>query len=70
MIGVIALAGGLFGWMLGHATMIQRILLVTGALSLIKPGGMTDLIGFGILAFVLVWQALSRNQQPPVAQPT
>ncbi len=70
LIGVIALAGGLFGWMLGHATMIQRILLVTGALSLIKPGGLTDLIGFGILAFVLVWQALSRNQQPPVAQPT
>jgi len=70
LIGVIALAGGLFGWMLGYATMIQRALLVAGALSLIKPGGLTDLIGFGILAFVLVWQALSRNQKPPVVQPT
>jgi TRAP transporter 4TM/12TM fusion protein len=70
LIGVIALAGGLFGWMLGYATMIQRVLLIAGALSLIKPGGLTDLIGFGILAFVLVWQALSRNQKPPVVQPT
>lgn len=62
-IGVIALAGGLFGWMLGHANVIQRILLVVGALSLIKPGGLTDLIGFGILTLALVWQLLERRRE-------
>lgn len=68
-IGVIALAGGLFGWLKGYATMPQRVLLVVGALSLIKPGGLTDLIGFGILALVVVWQTVS-NKQPPLAQAT
>lgn len=49
--------------MLGHANVIQRILLVVGALSLIKPGGLTDLIGFGILALALVWQLLERRRE-------
>ncbi len=61
-IGVIALAGGLFGWLIGHASMPQRVLLVIGAMGLIKPGGLTDLIGFGILAFVVSWQMLERRK--------
>ena len=62
-IGVIALAGGLFGWLLSHADVVQRVLLVIGALSLIKPGGLTDLIGFGILGAVVVWQLLDRRRE-------
>ena len=69
MMGVIALSGGLFGWLFGYANMAQRVLLVGGALSLIKPGGMTDLVGFGILATVVLWQLLLRRQ-PPEVQPT
>jgi TRAP transporter 4TM/12TM fusion protein len=62
-IGVIALAGGLFGWLLSHANVVQRVLLVIGALSLIKPGGLTDLVGFGILGAVVVWQLLDRRRE-------
>jgi TRAP transporter 4TM/12TM fusion protein len=68
-IGVIALAGGLFGWLRGYASMPQRILLIIGALSLIKPGGLTDLVGFGILGLVLAWQIVW-NKQPIMQQTT
>jgi TRAP transporter 4TM/12TM fusion protein len=70
MIGVIALAGGLFGWLFGHANMAQRVLLVGGALSLIKPGGVTDLFGFGILAAVAIWQLLDRKREPLAQEAT
>lgn len=61
-IGVVAMAGGLFGWLIGHASMPQRVLLVIGAMGLIKPGGLTDLIGFGILASVVFWQLAERRK--------
>jgi TRAP transporter 4TM/12TM fusion protein len=70
MIGVIGLAGGLFGWLFGYANMMQRVLLVIGAFSLIKPGGGTDVIGFGILAAVVAWQLLQPKQPPMAPQPT
>jgi TRAP transporter 4TM/12TM fusion protein len=70
MIGVIGLAGGLFGWLFGHANMAQRALLVVGALSLIKPGGVTDLFGFGILAAVTIWQLLDRKREPLAQEAT
>jgi TRAP transporter 4TM/12TM fusion protein len=69
-IGVIALAGGLFGWLLSHANMMQRVLLVVGALSLIKPGGLTDLIGFGILGAIVIWQLLDRRREAVVQTST
>lgn len=63
-IGVIALAGGLFGWLIGYASLPQRILLVVSALSLIKPGLITDLIGFGTLGTVIVWQLMEQRKSP------
>jgi TRAP transporter 4TM/12TM fusion protein len=61
-IGVIALAGGLFGWFLAFATMWQRVLLVAAALCLITPGLITDSIGFGLLAVVIAAQLLARRR--------
>ena len=37
-IGVVALSAGLMGWFLKKATWLERLLLVAGALLLIKPG--------------------------------
>jgi TRAP-type uncharacterized transport system fused permease subunit len=55
-IGVAALAGSLFGWFLGYATMVHRVLLFIAALCLIKPGLTTDLIGFALIGGVLLLQ--------------
>ncbi len=60
--GVIALAGGLFGWLIGFATAWQRALLIIGALFLIKPGIYTDAIGFGLLALVVGVQLVERRR--------
>ena len=52
VIGVICLAGSLFGWLIAHASAWQRVLLFVAALCLIKPGLVTDAIGLGLLAVV------------------
>jgi len=61
-VGVIALAGGLFGWLLAYANLWQRALLVVAALCLITPGLITDSIGFGLLAIVVAVQMLERRR--------
>jgi TRAP transporter 4TM/12TM fusion protein len=55
-VGVILLAGSLFGWLVGPATRIHRVLLFVAAICLIKPGLWTDLLGFGLAGLVIVWQ--------------
>jgi len=69
IIGVVALAAGLFGWLHSHATMPQRILLVFAALSLIKPGAITDLVGFGLLGLVIFWQYMAPYKEPLSVKP-
>jgi TRAP-type uncharacterized transport system fused permease subunit len=61
-IGVIALAGGLFGWLLGFASAWQRGLLIVAALCLIKPGLYTDMIGLVLLALVGAAQLMERRR--------
>ena len=66
IIGVICLASGLHGWLLGPSPMWQRVALIGAALFLIKPGLQTDLAGFGLLALVAVIQFLV-GRRPPSA---
>jgi TRAP transporter 4TM/12TM fusion protein len=62
VVGVIALAGGMFGWLIGYASGWQRALLIGGALCLIKPGIYTDLAGAALLAVVVVVQLIERRR--------
>jgi TRAP-type uncharacterized transport system fused permease subunit len=66
-IGVICLAAGMFGWLVTLASMWQRVLLVGGALCLIKPGLITDSIGLGLLGAVLAAQLLARRRAAEAA---
>jgi TRAP transporter 4TM/12TM fusion protein len=61
-LGVIMLAGGLFGWFVGFALMWHRVLLVAGALCLIKPGVYTDAAGLSLLAVVVAAQLVERRR--------
>ena len=70
-VGTICLASGLFGYLLRPSRLWERVLLVTAAILLIKPGLQTDLVGAALLSIVLFVQLASRREvvasaaQPP-----
>jgi TRAP transporter 4TM/12TM fusion protein len=64
-VGVICLAGGLFGWLLAAASPWQRVALLAAAVLLIKPGLVTDAIGLSLLALVAAVQWLARRRTVP-----
>ena len=61
-IGVICLAASLFGWLFTLAAAWHRVLLFVAALCLMKPGLLTDAIGFGLLAVVAAAQLVARRR--------
>ena len=63
-IGTICLAGGLFGYLFREARPWERLFLLIAAFMLIKPGLITDLIGFGLLAVVLFSHLVLRRHEP------
>jgi TRAP-type uncharacterized transport system fused permease subunit len=67
LVGVTCLAGSLFGWLLGLASLWQRVLLFVAAMCLIKPGLITDAIGFCTLAVVLAAQVVELRRMPTEA---
>ena len=54
--GVCCLAAGLHGYFLRRANVIERLLLIAAAFTLIKPGLTTDIIGAGIITGVVALQ--------------
>lgn len=56
IVGVVALAAGVQGWLFRAAEPWERILLIITAILLIKPGWKTDLIGGLLLIIVLFAQ--------------
>jgi len=61
-IGVVCLAGSLFGWLFMLASAWQRVLLFIAALCLIKPGLITDAVGLALLAVVSAAQLVARRR--------
>jgi TRAP-type uncharacterized transport system fused permease subunit len=62
-VGVVCLAGSLFGWLFTFASAWQRVLLFIAALCLIKPGLITDAIGLALLAVVAAAQLVARRRR-------
>ena len=63
-VGVVCLAGSLFGWLFGFALAWHRVLLFVAAMFLIKPGLITDTIGIVLLGIVATAQLLARRRLP------
>ncbi|NLD68970.1 MAG: TRAP transporter fused permease subunit [Limnobacter sp.] len=68
--GVLCLAGGLQGWAMGPAAMWQRVLLVTAALLLIKPGLYTDVAGVALVVVTLGPSLLRRGVRSQPVPPS
>ncbi|BBK38420.1 C4-dicarboxylate ABC transporter [Allostella sp. ATCC 35155] len=62
-IGVTCLASSLHGFALRPLDGWQRVVLLAGALALIKPGLMTDLIGAGCVLLVIGTQLMARRAE-------
>ena len=68
-VGVVCLAGGLHAYFVfGTARWWERLLLISAAIVLIKPGVTTDLIGASLLGLTLLSQKLV-SRPPPLAAP-
>ncbi|WP_026581986.1 TRAP transporter permease [Bacillus sp. J33] len=62
IIGIIGIAWAAEGWLFRHAYWYERAVLFIGALLMINPGAVSDLIGFAILAAVYLYQKfVSKN---------
>lgn len=56
IIGIIGVACAAEGWLIRNALWYERVILFIGAILMINPGIVTDLIGFAILALVFFYQ--------------
>jgi TRAP transporter 4TM/12TM fusion protein len=63
-IGIVALAGGLQGWLLKRTNIVERLMLVLAGFLLVYPSAATDVIGFSMVALVLALQWLRRPAVP------
>lgn len=64
-IGVICLAGGMIGYLLGRANVVERLMLIGAAVALIKPGLWTDATGLTLVAAVIAMQIITGRKGQP-----
>ena len=66
-IGIAALAGGLQGWLLKRTAYAERWMLLAAGFALVYPTVTSDIVGFALVALVVVLQLLRRGA--PGARP-
>jgi TRAP transporter 4TM/12TM fusion protein len=55
-VGILALAGGFQGWLWRKTALYERLMLIVAGILLVYPGKLTNIIGFSLVAVVLVLQ--------------
>ncbi len=69
-IGCLSLAAGIQGWVYRKTSLVERVLLISAALLLMKPGYISDAIGIVFIVFVVINQKtdfLARKGRKPSA---
>ena len=64
-VGIAALAGGLQGWLFKRTNIAERAMLVVAGFLLVYPKALFDVVGFGLVALVVVMQLLRRGTSRP-----
>jgi len=59
-VGIVALAGGLQGWLFRRTTLYERLMLIAAGFLLVYPTGAADVIGFVLVVLVLALQWFRR----------
>src|SRR6266571_3991758 len=59
--GIVALAGGLQGWLFHKTTVLERSLLIIAGIMLVYPVALFDAVGFVLVVLVLLMQWLKKN---------
>jgi len=67
-IGVGCLAAGAMGYLLSNLNIVQRIILILGAVLLIQPKYLTDTVGIGAAVLVLIWQILRPYKKSRISE--
>lgn len=67
VIGILCLAGAVENYFIDHCKIYERLLLAVAALSLLKPGLQTDIIGLAALAIVFSLQKIRVKNTKAVA---
>jgi TRAP transporter 4TM/12TM fusion protein len=60
--GVVALVGGVGGYLLRPTHVVERIILIAAGLLLLAPGGVQDLVGLALFAVAVGSQLLARRR--------
>src|SRR5438874_13234196 len=55
-VGIVALAGGLQGWLLRKTTLAERWMLIAAGFLLVYPKALFDAIGFALVVVVVAMQ--------------
>lgn len=66
IVGVIGLSASTQGYLFTDASIVERIVLFVGALSLLVPGGMTDALGLALLGIVATRQYAAVSGEVPL----
>ncbi|GHV67728.1 C4-dicarboxylate ABC transporter [Spirochaetia bacterium] len=63
-IGMFGLAAGLEGYMFRKVGIFWRLAAIAGGFLLIDPGFLSDIIGFGLIAVVTLYQIIYKERRP------
>ena len=67
LVGIFAVSASLEGYFLTNMKWYERIVCVVGGLLLIYPGAVTDMIGLGLVAIVLIFQFFKTKSKAKLA---